>query len=116
MNIDKVVPVSEPLLAFLEDWLWWAKSPATFPSGNVYSKRLGLCAALMKWCGFSPFDRKYLYLSEELESSFSACGLDKSYPFGEQNFNLRIRGYDQHLDPARLAWVRKVIADNQGGK
>lgn len=115
LSTEEVVGAGYPtvitpvLLVFLEEWLAWAKAPDCSNS-LVFSKRLGLCGSLLRWCGVNPCVRKYAYLSDSLETAFIKGGYDKSYPFGEPNFSARIRDYTQHLDPLRLEWVENTIA------
>lgn len=111
MMENKIV-VPPKFLKFLVDWLAWATADA---EGDYRFRRYaGLCTSYDRWCR-----QKGIWYGEErddLVRAFIACGLDKNYPFGEDNYDDRSLKYTQHLDPARLAWVRKVIRDNSGGE
>lgn len=107
MMENKIV-VTPKLLKFLVGWLAWATGDA---EGDYRFRRYaGLCTSYDRWCR-----QKGIWSgeeSEDLTGAFLASGLDKNYPFGEENYDDCSLKYTQHLDQARLAWVRKVISDN----
>lgn len=107
------VLVSETLLMFLVEWLEWATGNEQDIRMDVKFKRhCGLCTLFELWCRRTERE----YDSYALYNAFIASHLDDIYPFGEENFDRRTENYTQHLDPARLAWVRKIIKDNRGPK
>lgn len=109
---NKII-VPPMLREFLVEWLEWATSED--PRNGKFRTYVGLCGCLSAWyyrsarnaIGYSPI--------EALKVAFRESDLDPSYPFGRENFMSGVKYDTQHLDPARLAWVRKVIADNQEG-
>lgn len=88
--------ISRALHAFLVDWLAWVERGA--PDGKPYDRWAGLCHASKR------FDEA---IYTELNDLF--CG--EPYPFGgsKKYFAARWDG-TQHLNPARLTWVRQTIA------
>lgn len=87
---------SDELKQFLQAWLDWAEAGGV---GEEFVPRSGLCHMLQtKWD---------MLLTDELDLLFN----DKSYPFGEDEFDRRMANNTQHLDPNRLAWVRAALND-----
>lgn len=112
VDVFDVPPVRSPLLlAFLEEWLAWAKLPS---HADTYSFRRcdGLCGCLLRWM----HERNVTVVHPlgglvfELKCTFMTGGYDTSYPFGADNYRDRIYLESQHSDPLRLRWVEKTIA------
>lgn len=98
--------MTQTMREFLTSWLAWAEDPDAQDSddGGPFTKRTGLCFNL---CEFVCVD--YALLSE-LSSMFAADGLDTAYPFDtEKSYDLAYDNRTQHLNPARLAWVRSKL-------
>jgi len=89
--------MSLELRTALADWLAWVERGA--PESEPYMRCLGLCSNMM--CTHD----KNLY--REIIDFFK-----KTYPFCRQNYWKRGADKTQHKCPARLAWVRKMLADN----
>ena len=84
------------LRQFLADWLAWAEAGA--PKHPVFTRHWGLCGCAFHYGGHR--------LRHEVRKALSFV----SYPFGGENeFNIRIKDRTQHLNPARLAWVRQQL-------
>lgn len=110
-NKDKgKVLVSETLLMFLVEWLEWATTDDDAEDYR-FQRYAGLCASYDRWCRQKGI--WFRHARQEIVGAFRASGLDKDYPFGKENYDARSLTSSQHLDPARLAWVRKVISDNR---
>lgn len=109
MKISKDVTVSGDLLHFLSDWLDWADRCGK--STEIFSPCEGLCGGLYSWLDKCYEGKNALHgeLAREMKSAFKNSGLDRLYPFGEENFDDRISKCNQHKDPARRAWVKAVI-------
>lgn len=111
--MENKIVVAPKLLEFLVAWLKWATSENP-ESDTKFQCWHGLCAAYSHWCRRETDWKELVDHNdrEELVCAFRASGLDIHYPFGEDNYDQCSCMYSQHLDPARLAWVRKVISDN----
>lgn len=104
---DKAVPVSAALLAFLEEWLEWAKSPECADT-YAFKRRNGLCESLLRWISEKEENNRSSH-HLALKRAFAMGGHDHQYPFGKANYRVRLYAESQHLDPLRLAWVEKTI-------
>lgn len=114
MSAAKDVTVSDDLLHFLSDWLDWAGRCGE--ATEIFSPCEGLCGGLGCWVDrlfvesdWAKVDPKHGAMARELKLAFNVSGLHTLYPFGEENYENRISERSQHLDPARLAWVKEVI-------
>lgn len=109
--------MSDDLKAFLRAWLDWAEAGApddgrhTNRNPNRFERDCGLCSNTYN------FEELALNvhlddvgdLETELSSLFAADGMDKGYPFGYAAYDEDAAGHTQHLNPTRLAWVRKQL-------
>lgn len=82
--------------AFLTDWLAWAEAGG---QGPRFMNHCGLCANAVK------YDVHY-----ELRKLFREQGLNPNTPFGTPDqYRADTFAHAMHLNPARLAWVRKTL-------
>ena len=89
--------ISPALHAFLTDWLAWVERGA--PDGEPYWRSHGLCVCSL--CGPWGCDE----LSDEIGALF-----DVDSPFSsEREYDDRHKASTQHLNEARLSWVRRTI-------
>lgn len=88
---------------FLRSWLDWAENDQRLP----YSKYYGLCSNVYR---FGASEHELEEINNQLLTALDADFGVKDYPFGEFNYELREQNGTQHLDPDRLAWVKKTIA------
>lgn len=102
--------MTKEMREFLTAWLAWAEGGACKDRkyGNIFLPHTGLCAALDYWTDV--VDVPFYRLIEELGGMLGADGLDTKYPFdtAESYFEAASLGI-QHLNPARLAWVRSKL-------
>jgi hypothetical protein len=88
---------SPELRAFLAAWLAWAEGGA--PNKEPFDRSVGLC----------------LNMPRELKQEFKSLRIsdfpsDWVYPFGgSEHYDKAEKKRTQHLNPARLAWVREVL-------
>lgn len=103
--------MSEHLKAFLVTWLAWADTGA--PDCEPFSRHFGLCSNLsIIWS--KPFDGdERAALEHGLDAMFEADDLDMCHPFGFDEYYKARESDTQHLDEARIAWVRSKIARKQ---
>lgn len=103
--------MSETLKKFLAEWLEWAEAGA--PEHEALDRSLGLCANLGFWVTENileiPGD-----MCDTVEAEFSALlvaefGDNYMYPFGGDEYIQAARLGTQHLNEARLAWVREQL-------
>ena len=99
--------MSENLQRFLAEWLEWVEKGA--PDEEPFCRRRGLCSGLEDWNLERDFDVEEG--EEELRCLFKADGLDGVYPFGgAEVFYEAVDHDEQHLNEARVAWVRSKVA------
>lgn len=98
-----------PLLTrFYQAYLDWAQSDKCgVHLGFVGS--FGLCASLDCWAYRHNEKSGVEAALWEMRAQFTQAGLDRSYPFGTQDFDIRRVAGTLHKCPARLAWVSKHI-------
>lgn len=99
------------LRLFLKDWLAWATSGDTetpSPEGVFYGDRYGLCRSAIDYSAAT--ERALPPGSYDPKVLQAWLGFTCPYPFGKDNYDARIWTDSQHLDPARLMWVRNKIA------
>ena len=89
--------MSPELREFLTQWLEWATNGA--PDREPFNRCLGLCSNLFQESRAS-LDELQTLLWDEFEDCFS--------PFGPGYTTAFLEG-TQHLNPKRLAWVRKQL-------
>lgn len=98
--------MSDHLKAFLSAWLEWVEAGA--PDQKPFSRRWGLCSNLIDWSRHLDTEER-AELEKVLDRMFSEDGLSQCHPFGEvEYFEARAR-YEQHLNAARIAWVRSKV-------
>ena len=90
--------MSKTLKEFYCAYVEWLDAGA--PSFRPFSRSSGLCTNLFS---FTKSDDA----ASEMKSQFIDAGLDPNYPFGgEYLYNLHQQGRNQHLNPARIEWVK----------
>lgn len=102
--------MTKEMREFLTAWLAWATSGGVkdHEYGNIFRPYTGLCAALDYWTDV--VDVPFYLLIEELGDMLDADELDTEYPFDtEESYSEAARLGTQHLNPARLAWVRAKL-------
>lgn len=93
--------MSPELSKALADWLTWAETGA--PDGKPFDRSFGLCSEIKQHAGSAAC----LEMKEMLCKEFD----DPEAPFGGlPEYWDRADNNTQHENPARLAWVRKVLA------
>lgn len=100
------------LQRFLKDWLAWAEADAEneSPLGVDYFRDVGLCTNAVLFA-----EETDIYVRVELRSALAELRgtlpepFDPEYPFGKDQYLDRMSSDTQHLDPNRLAWVRKQL-------
>lgn len=100
--------MTKDMREFLTAWLAWAEDPDAYDldDGGPFEKRSGLCANLDEFLVGINFYK----LLQELSDMLEADGLDTTYPFDtEQSYDVAFDNRTQHLNPARLAWVRSKL-------
>jgi hypothetical protein len=99
--------MSDHLKAFLSAYLEWVDAGAE--EGKPFARRWGLCSNLIDWSRTQGAE-DHRALEDALDGLFAADGLDQCYPFGfDESFEARERE-TQHLNQARIAWVRSKVA------
>lgn len=97
--------MSEELKAFYKDYAAWLDAGSV--NNGVFTCCTGLCFALHKWADDKGYNLRALRL--ELKAQFINAGLDSGYQFncGERNYDVECDDETIHLNPARIALVRK---------
>lgn len=90
---------------YLRGWLDWAENDGE--NDGPYCNYYGLCSNV--YC-FGASEHELEEINNQLLTALDADFGVKDYPFGEFNYEFRSRNDTQHLDPDRLAWVKKTIA------
>lgn len=81
------------------------------PDTHYFEKRFGLCSNLATWIYATNAELDYARLVNELRKQFEDAGLCCQYPFGSgREYERMYATNTQHLNPARVAWVRKHTA------
>lgn len=102
--------MSKEMREFLTAWLSWATSPnpEEHEYGSIFRTTTGLCAATDYWTGSNP--KAYCMLVMELGGMLEEDCLCAEYPFDtEESYTEAATKHTQHLNPARLAWVRSKL-------
>jgi len=94
-----VTTLSPALRDALTQWLEWAEAGG--PEHPVFRRDRGLCGSIRR------VGREWV--RKELGWLLSLDYGQTHYPFGKANYLTRRHFETQHQDPARLAWVRKVL-------
>lgn len=109
--------MSDDLKAFLRAWLDWAEAGApddnrhTERNPNRFERDYGLCSNTYNFeeLALDVHPDETGDLEIELACRFEEQGLRPSYPFGYEAYDADAEGGTHHLNPARLAWVRKQL-------
>lgn len=96
------------MLEFLKAWLKWATEDGA-PDRKPFNRRFGLCFEIVVWSKLPGNQGKVNTPRIALDCLFQQDGLCDVYPFGVGAYGRRLYEGTQHLDPNRLAWVRKTI-------
>lgn len=102
--------MTKEMREFLTAWLAWATSPnpKEHEYGQIFKVTTGLCAATDFWTCTDGI--AYAQLLEELGEMLDDGGLDTEYPFDSpHSYEDAAEEGTQHLNPARLAWVRAKL-------
>ena len=101
--------MTEELKAFYKAYAAWLDAGAV--NNGVFTRCTGLCFALHKWAGDKGYSLRALRL--ELKAQLIDAGLDSGYPFncGERDYDVECDDETIHLNPVRIAWVRKHATD-----
>jgi hypothetical protein len=105
--------MSERLKQFLSAYLKWVESGAK--EEEPFSRRRGLCSNFEDWL----WERKETVGQVQFENSqlfdlFRSDGLDSVYPFGgAEAFYDAMDSETQHLNQARIDWVRSKVAQHE---
>lgn len=99
--------VSGTLRIYLQDWYGWATGTQTPDDGKPYWNHIGLCGNV--WACPLLNDADCGQVMVELDRLFSAEYDDSKFPFGPDNYTLRMNHETQHQDPNRLAWVERKL-------
>lgn len=88
---------SKELTQFYREYKAWLDAGA--PDEIPFKRFKGLCDSLADVRYYNPTVKK------ELQDQFYTEGLNRTYPFGVDNFDIRMFNESQHLDPLRIKWV-----------
>lgn len=102
--------MSREMREFLTAWLAWATSPnpEEHEYGEIFRTTTGLCAATDYWTVGDGV--AYTELLNELGEMLDGDELDIMYPFNtDYSYDDAAAAGTQHLNPARLAWVRSKL-------
>jgi hypothetical protein len=110
---NKGKEMSEHLKAFLAAYLGWVDAGAV--EDGCFMRGTGLCNNFEYWLaerGIGLSDAEYeIHL---LSKQFKSEGLDQHYPFGgEDAYDEAMVKGEQHLNAARIAWVRSKVAQHE---
>lgn len=94
--------MSEQLKAFYKAYAAWLDAGA--PQHKPFDRTYGLCFVLEE---FSACDYDLL---EEMRQQFTDAGLCWEFPF-DKCLSAYVEDDNKHLNPARVAWVRKHAVD-----
>lgn len=95
--------ISKELYTFFKEWLEWAESGGK--EHDVFRNHSGLCSNIDWWCSNEELE----FVPDEFTRLLMHSGLDINYPFGEEDYQYRLRNDTQHKCPERLAFVREQI-------
>lgn len=106
--------MTKEMREFLTAWLAWATSanPIAYIDGGAgFRKDTGLCSNISVYLGEERGgSSRYYALYGELGNMLEDDGLDTDYPFDtEESYGEAFRDSTQHLNPARLEWVRSKL-------
>lgn len=102
--------MTKEMREFLTAWLAWAQGGGveSHEFGSVFSRSTGLCAASNHWAEST--GAQFGLLIGELGDMLECDGLCSDFPFDtEDSYFDAAAAQEQHLNPARLAWVRSKL-------
>lgn len=100
--------IKHKLLMFYLAWIDWALNGAI--NTPPFNRHDGLCMALQCWTFDNEIDyQMHTDLQRYLKYDFRDAGLDRLYPFGEADWNVRGTNNTMHECPHRVAFVRSAI-------
>lgn len=102
--------MTKEMREFLTAWLAWAQSGGSkdHKYGCIFCPTTGLCAAISFW--YCDDGKLHYRMMQELGDMLEADGLDTEYPFDTRDsYRKAANACGQHLNPARLAWVRSKL-------
>jgi hypothetical protein len=106
--------MSDHLKAFLTAWVEWVDAGSV--QDQPFSRAVGLCCNFEDWL-MVEHDFTWMkaeYEVDALKNRFSSDGLDRFYPFGGKDlYCVQLEHAEQHLNEARIAWVRSKVAQHE---
>lgn len=106
------------VLTFLQHYLDWVEAGAPNDNPHGLDVDYALCDNLMYYFYKIPYTEKFItgniefdvrQIVKELASMFARDGLNKTYPFGEEEFEIDDEMRTHHLNINRINWVRKQL-------
>ena len=101
-----IMKQSPRLTAFYNAYHDWLEAGAPIENSYEFSRHWGLCTSII-FCSNS----KYCASAAEMTRQFKMAGLDKFYPFGENEYETGSSSDTQHLDKNRIAWVKAHLTN-----
>lgn len=99
--------IRKALQDFYKDWLIWASE-----GGKVippFGRNDGLCVAITQWAHHQDLMVSMAYdMKSYLKDDFINDGLDRLYPFGEEDFDQRWMDGTMHKCPKRFDFVYRM--------
>jgi len=92
--------MSDLMKKFLTAYIEWVDAGA--PEGKPFCRGYGLCS--------NSFETEGSAVERELKGMFEADGLERTYPFGEADYDAHSTYGTHHLHQPRIDWVRKQLA------
>ncbi|AXH72680.1 MAG: hypothetical protein [Caudoviricetes sp.] len=102
---------SRELTKFYNAYHDWLMNGA--PIHDIFSRCAGLCHNLTLYCVRNKIDKNF---SKQMGKQFEKAGLDKEYPFGEEQYINCFMNDTSHLDPNRIAWVKAHLTEEVNKK
>lgn len=113
-------------LNFLQHYLDWVDVGALDDNPYEFEVGFALCDNLVNYFYNIPYTKNFITgfkgveyrvfmefdaptLVKDLSLIFAMDGLDRYYPFGEKEYLIEDEMKTHHLNPARLAWIRKQL-------
>lgn len=103
--MTKITVVPE-LVKFYQSYWDWVNKGA--PDLEPFARNLGLCSNLC-YCVYSFYACQDIKKAMKLQ--FTEAGLNRTFPFGEEEYDMHGMDETMHKDPNRLAWVRARLQD-----
>lgn len=114
-QINRILARRVLLTMFYHDYANWLRAGAPEGIKHIFMRHVGLCSNLELWgrrksLFFFGGVSKQNSLAQELQSSFSSAGLNKSYPFYKPDmatlmYTTECRNETCHLNEQRRKWV-----------